>query len=916
MSWSWLWLIVDLFALCISINQSRYIRLPPVNCSELSAIGTPITQLLNVLPSSNWAFAFLTRTSVVSYFLLDDLKGTITVKRPLDREDLCRLGLCSCVSECSLKLEVNALSDTYTHIINVPIVILDENDNFCYFSSDIYYLNVSESVRVNSRLVLPIAHDPDQSPNNIQSYSILPNNETQFRLDSQLTPSLIIAQHLDRELRDRYHFDFCAYEGLDSQQRSCCTKLVLSIIDVNDNAAKFQFDQQSPLTITVSELAPVHTELIQMKATDADDGLNGEIRYAFSKWTQNDLSISPLFYLNPDNGSIILMKSLDYEQRNNYELQIQAKDRGPNAIPTYATVIIQVIDENDCSPEIFTFSPADVQLVNNSIYIVENMPVGTPILYATVSDRDSGINGRVTLELLSTSASRSPFVRLEKVTDNTYSLRIDTALDREQQHLTYTFTLVASDHGQPKRSLESLFELHLIDVNDCSPTFLHASNYTFSVDENNEQNLILTTIETFDPDLQDHVTVQLQFDSKQAYEHLFKLNEKNQLLITESLDHERRSSYEFSVVAEDAAGHRTSMPIVVHVNNLNDNPVKFTSNFTRFEMEENQAYPIVLGHILAEDADQSPSLLYSVHPEDLHRVRAWIHLDRNGTLFTSTSFDREQINRIQFRAVVTDSLHTDEMSIEIVILDQNDNTPTLTSPSPFCVIHNATRTDSSIRLDLEGNDPDENENGEVSFSLGNPSSSDITLLPNGTLLILGKLQEYQFDVHLKDHATSNPRSSLVRRFRLLIVSNDEECQARSTRSPMQLDQKTFIYFTSVALLCLACLTVFLVLVCCCYFIRQQQRKRKLSSSHKATANLTPSFSSSLNDEAENDTLLLSSPSPQFTAMTTVSTSTTSTHDSTRLTTFIDRPTNKSSSLSSASSSTYVKMSRSFDDEML
>ena len=88
--------------------------------------------------------------------------------------------------------------------------------------------------------------------------------------------------------------------------------------------------------------------------------------------------------------------------------------------------------------------------------------------------------------------------------------------------------------------------------------------------------------------------------------------------------------------------------------------------------------------------------------------------------------------------------------------------------------------------------------------------------------------------------------------------------------------------------------------------------------NKPTTHLTPSFSSSLNDDAENDTLLLSSPSPQFTAMTTVSTSsTTTTNDSTRLTTFTDRiSTNKSSSISSSSSSTYVKMSRSFEDEML
>jgi hypothetical protein len=349
MSGSSLWLIVNLFFNLISLSQSRYIRLPPVNCSELSPIGTPITQLLNTLPSSNWEFTFLTRTSVISYFLLDDLKGTITVKRPLDREDLCRTGICSCLNECLLKLEINALSDSYTHIIYLPIIILDENDNYCYFPNEIYHLNISENVRLNSRIILPIAYDPDQSPNNIQSYSLVSNNYSEFRLDNQSPPSMIIIQSLDRELTDKYEFQFCAYEGIANQKRSCCTKILLTITDINDNSPKFQHDQQSPLIIKISEFHPINSELIQMKALDPDEGLNGQIRYTFSKWTLNDVTINQIFYLNPQNGSIILLKQLDYEQRNNYELQIQAKDLGLNAIPTYTTVIIQVrIFSFDC----------------------------------------------------------------------------------------------------------------------------------------------------------------------------------------------------------------------------------------------------------------------------------------------------------------------------------------------------------------------------------------------------------------------------------------------------------------------------------------------------------------------------------------------------------------------------------------
>jgi len=71
----------------------------------------------------------------------------------------------------------------------------------------------------------------------------------------------------------------------------------------------------------------------------------------------------------------------------------------------------------------------------------------------------------------------------------------------------------------------------------------------------------------------------------------------------------------------------------------------------------------------------------------------------------------------------------------------------------------------------------------------------------------------------------------------------------------------------------------------CYYIQQQTQNKSLENK----VNLTPSFSS-----------LFSSPSPQFTAMTIIS----------------NEQTNKSSSLSNSSSSTYIKMSRSFEDEMI
>ncbi|CAF0777159.1 unnamed protein product [Rotaria sp. Silwood1] len=914
MSCSWLWLIVNLFFTFICLSQSRYIRLPPVNCSELSPIGTSITQLINILPSSNWEFTFLTRTSVISYFLLDDLKGTITVKRRLDREDLCRLGICSCSNECLLKLEINALSDIYTHIIYVPIIILDENDNFCFFSNDIYYLNISENVPLNTRLILPIAHDPDQTPNNIQSYSIVSNNYSEFRLDNQLTPSMIIIEELDRELHDKYYFKFCAYEGIANQKRSCCTKIILTITDINDNSPKFQHDQQSPLIIKISELSPIHTELIQMKAFDPDEGLNAKIIYTFSKWTQNDVTINKIFNLNPENGSITLLKQLDYEERNNYELQIQAQDCGSNSIPTYATIIIQVIDENDCTPEIFIFSPSDVQFINNSIIsILENISLGTPILYMTVSDCDSNENGRVAMKLIS-SFNETSVVQLEKLTDNTYILKTNIQLDREEKSF-YSFTLFVYDYGQPKRSIENHFELHLIDVNDCSPVFENLTNYSFYIDENNKENFILHTFKIFDLDEDDYITLELKFNNEQQYNDIFQLNEKNQLIILKSLDYEEQIFYEFSILAEDKIGHKTFTIILIYLNDLNDNPVKFLINFIQYQLEENQNNYTFIDHIHAEDIDKNNQIIYKIHSDDFYQIKDFIDLKSNGSLYTKISFDREQINKLEFRIIANDSLYTDIISIEIFILDQNDNKPMIINQSPFCYIYNTTNSNQNIRLQLEGYDPDENDNGNISFSMINPSSMNIILYSNGTLIVPSLYHEYTFDIYLKDNGKSKILSSIYKNFILLIVSNKSECQNYSILSSIQFDQRTFIYFISIILISLACFTIIILIICCFYFLQRHTRLKSLNN--KTATNLTPSFSSSLNEDAENDTLLISSPSPQFTAMTTVSISTTTTNDSTRLTTFTDRATtNKSSSLSSSSSATYVKMSHSFEDEIL
>lgn len=538
--------------------------------------------------------------------------------------------------------------------------------------------------------------------------------------------------------------------------------------------------------------------------------------------------------------------------------------------------------------------------------MLENISLSTPILYLTVSDCDTGDNGRVSIELTS-SLNQTSIVRLEKLSENTYVIKSNAHLDREEQSF-YTFTILTFDHGQSKHVIENQYELHLIDINDCLPIFSNTSNYIFYIDENNQENFLLHTFDVTDADEHDQITLKVHSSEK----NLFHLNEQNQLIILKSLDYEKQTFYQFSISAEDSVGHQSYQPVFLYINDLNDNPVRFTTNFTRFQLKENQNNRTFLGHIHAEDADKTDRIFYSIHPDDIDQLNNSLELQSNGSLYTKHTFDREQINEIQFRILANDSFHIDIMFIEIHILDENDHQPILKTPSPFCYISNS--SNQTIEIQFEGYDPDENENGRIIYSLKNPSTNDVILHSNGTLFVQGFEREYHLKLMLTDQSHSNVLSTIYEDFLLLIVSDQSQCGNYSLRSTNELNQQTLIYFLSLLLISLACFTIIILTICCCFYFRQQKQLKIQSLNSKTSNHLTPSFSSSLNDEAEHDTLLISSPSPQFTAMTTISTST---NDSTRLTTFIDRnPTNKSSSLSSSSSSTYIKMSRSFEDEML
>ncbi|NXA66420.1 PCDGB protein, partial [Mohoua ochrocephala] len=60
-------------------------------------------------------------------------------------------------------------------------------------------------------------------------------------------------------------------------------------------------------------------------ATDADEGLYGQVKYSMNKAT--DMA-SDIFHLDSETGEISLLRSLDNEEADFYELEVRARDGG------------------------------------------------------------------------------------------------------------------------------------------------------------------------------------------------------------------------------------------------------------------------------------------------------------------------------------------------------------------------------------------------------------------------------------------------------------------------------------------------------------------------------------------------------------------------------------------------------------
>ncbi|XP_029021039.1 protocadherin alpha-8-like [Betta splendens] len=486
-------------------------------------------------------------------FRVNQDDGILYVSRRIDREDVCAQSI-----TCLLNLKTVLENPLEVHYVEVEIV--DINDHSPVFQEKMKRLEISESVLPGARFQLKPSRDPDSGQFSVHQYKL--NQDDHFRLevkdksDDGKIPILVVQKSLDRENAGSHTLTLTAFDG-GKPPKSGEMKILVNVLDINDNAPVFTNDAYS---VMLNENAPLGTTVIQVNATDLDDGPNGEVVYSFSNSiNQNILN---LFDINKKTGEITVKGLIDYEEKHKYEIEIEASDKGLAPLTTEKSVVVKIVDMNDNAPEI------DITSFSKSV--PEDSRPGTTVALISVNDLDSGLNGKI----LCSINEDVPFTLSPSLKENMYSLVTKSPLDREKLS-QYDLTITAKDAGQPRLSSEKTIHVVVSDVNDNSPEF-SLSPYTFYITEGNDPGESVFSVKASDHDENDNARVSYHLlrdgrDDKQVTSFLNINSENGDIVALKSFDFENLKTFQFQVVASDSGTPSLSSNVTVNVFILDQN---------------------------------------------------------------------------------------------------------------------------------------------------------------------------------------------------------------------------------------------------------------------------------------------------------------------------------------------------------
>ncbi|XP_069825346.1 protocadherin gamma-B1-like isoform X3 [Dendropsophus ebraccatus] len=591
------------------------------------------------------------------FFSINLDNGDLYIADRTDRETLCRAA-----ADCVLTFD--AVVENPLNVFSVKINIQDINDNSPTFVNENIEIEMSESTSPGRRFILHNAEDLDIGDNSLISYRLSANQYftlgEKVSTDGSVFPELILEKPLDRETQDKHELILTASDAGNPVQTG--TALITIIInDINDNSPVFT---QDVYKVSVRENIPVNSTILQVSASDEDEGVNGQITYSI-RTTANDILLG--FIIDFQKGEIRTRGHLDYEVTKYYEFSIQAKDGG--GLAAHAKVLIQITDENDNAP--------DISITSSSDLIPEDSAPGTVVALIKVHDRDPGENGEVQCII----KGDLPF-ELISATGNFYKIVTKSTLDREIIS-SYNITIQASDKGSPEMTSRKVIRLDVSDVNDNAPAF-EKSGYTAFIPENNSPGASIFSVQARDMDSEDNAkitySVMSRSDEEDSLSSYISMNPVTGVIYAQrSFDYEKHKEFYIQIMARDngSPSLNSSTTLRICIVDQNDNspvilypsPELDSSTFEMVPWTSDQGS--LVSKVVAVDADSGHNAWLSFFL--LSSEPSLFSIDQQtGEIRTSCVFQEKDIMKHEIVVLVKDNgipSRSASVTINMVIAD-------------------------------------------------------------------------------------------------------------------------------------------------------------------------------------------------------------------------------------------------------
>ncbi|XP_014737755.1 PREDICTED: protocadherin-15 [Sturnus vulgaris] len=575
------------------------------------------------------------------------------------------------------------------------------------FPQLMYSLEVSEAMRIGAVLLNLQAFDREGDP---IKYLIQNGDPQQVFNLSQSSGLLALGKPLDRESTDRYILIVTASDGRPDGTSTATVNIVVT--DVNDNGPVF--DMFLPKNLSVQE-EEANAFVGQVRATDADAGVNGQVHYSLANFNN-------LFRIT-SNGSIYTAVKLNREVRDYYELIVEATDGAVDPRRSTLTLAIKVLDIDDNSP-IFTNT-------SYTVCVPENLPPGTVFLQLEAKDVDLGADVNYQIR---TEEARQYF----SLNKHTGELSLRKSLDYESfsdTEATFTFLVEAFDSKGTMPPGLATVTVRVKDMNDYSPVFSQKL-YRGMVAPDAVKGTVITTVsaEDQDPPGTPASRVRYKVDVVQfPYSaSIFDVEENSGRVVTRvNLNEEPSTVFKLVVIAYDDGDPVKSNTTTVEI------AVLQPSVIPRFTQDEYRPPPVsesapkgtVVAVVTAAALNQT--VVYSIvsgNEEDVFAIN-----NRTGVISVKKPLDYESVQSYELRVqadslqVVRSNLRVPSKSntakVFIEVKDENDHAPVFTKKMYIGGVSEDARMFSSV-LKVKANDKDTGNYSAMQYRLIIPPIKD------------------------------------------------------------------------------------------------------------------------------------------------------------------------------------------------